>query len=178
MTVTVTCTRGLFDKLKASTGEWVTLTGEDLNFIYLAQGEGMEYTDLTMFDIPKLKKRDFSTWDKFEYWCENIRLKLMWRLVDQDDPKFWEIYDSGDPASYFGSPDVAVKKIMDVMTDPNDPENEPISVVTIVCDGESLVLVYPPPADGWALGHCNSVAVVSSIEDLDEGWGLYKLQSK
>ena len=176
--MTVACTRELFDKLKASTGEWITLTGEDLNFIYLAQGEGMEDTDLTMFDIPKLKKRDFSTWEKFEYWCENIRLKLMWRLVDQDDPKFWEIYEAGDPASYFGSPDVAIKKIMDVMTDPDDPENEPISVVTLVCDGESLVLVYPPPADGWALGHCNSVAVVSSIDDLDEGWGLYKLQSK
>jgi hypothetical protein len=176
--MTVACNRELFDRLKASVGEWVTLSGEDLDFIYLALGEGMEDTDLTMLSIPELKRKDFSSWDKFEYWCENIRLKLMWRLVDQEDPGFWEIYEAGSPASYFGSADVAIRKIMDVMTDPNDPENEAISTVTLVCNGESLVLVYPPPADGWALGHCNSVAVVSSVEDLDEGWGLYKLQSK
>ena len=47
----VTCEKRLFDLFLAAKGSWLTLKGDDLDFLYLALGEGMDFSDRTLINI-------------------------------------------------------------------------------------------------------------------------------
>jgi len=171
----VTCEKRLFDLFLAAKGSWLTLKGDDLDFLYHALGEGMEFSDRTLINIPELQKQNVETWKKFEYWCEDIRPFLMWKLVDENDPNFFRAYERSTPLEYFGSEIKIMELVIDTLTRSDDEANEPVMYVEIECDAERLSLIYEP-SEGWGLGHSDTVAVVASLDDLEEGLGFYKLR--
>jgi hypothetical protein len=171
----VTCEKRLFDLFLAAKGSWLTLKGDDLDFLYLALGKGLEFADRTLINIPELQKKHLKAWDKFEYWCEEIRQFSMWKLVDENDLGFLHAYENSSPLEYFGSERKIMELVIDRLTRPDDEANEPVMYVEIECESTRLFLIYEP-SDGWGLGHNDTVAVVGSLEELDESWGFYKLQ--
>ena len=172
----VTCEKRLFDLFFEAKGSWITLKGDDLDFLYTALGEGLEFSDLTLINLPELLESHLQNWKDFEYWCEEIRQFLMWRLVDESDPDFVSAHEKSSPLLYFGSVKEVIKLVLDVLTRSTDEANEPVMYVEIECDSEKLFLIYEP-SDGWALGHNDTVAVVGSLDELDEGSGFYKLRT-
>ena len=72
--MTAECPPDLFREFENSPGGWARPEGDGQQFLYDALGEHMEFTGLTSFTIPKLDDKTFGEWEKFEYWCEDIKL--------------------------------------------------------------------------------------------------------
>ena len=112
----VDCPPDLFKEFENSPGGWARPEGDGQQFLYDALGEYMEFTGLTSYTIPKLDDKTFGEWEKFEYWCEDIKLKLMWDIVDYESEDFQQAYEKLTPKKYFKSKSAVNKKIIEVLT--------------------------------------------------------------
>ena len=105
----VECPPELFSEFEKSLNCWARPEETGQLFLYEAQAY-FEFTGLTSFTIPKLDDEAFGKWEKFEYWCEDIKLKLMWEIVDYESEDFQQAYEKLTPKKYFKSKS-AVNKI-------------------------------------------------------------------
>ncbi len=109
--MTAECPPDLFKEFENSPGGWARPEGDGQQFLYDALGEHMEFTGLTSFTIPKLDNETFAQWEKFEYWCEDIKLKLMWDIVDYESEDFQYAYEKCTPKKYFKSKSAVKEKL-------------------------------------------------------------------
>ena len=167
------CPPDLFKEFENSPGGWARPEEKGQLFLYEAQAH-MEFTGLTSFTIPKLDDEAFGEWEKFEYWCEDIKLKLMWEIVDYESEDFQHAFEKLTPKKYFKSKSVVKEKIFKVLTDSASDGVENIMYVEIKCKSKKLFLIYFD-SDSWALGHGDSVLVVKSLAQLNKKNGYYPL---
>jgi hypothetical protein len=137
-------------------------------FLYEAQAY-MEFTGITSFTIPELDVETFAQWEKFEFWCEDIKLKLMWDIVDYESEDFQYAYEKCTPKKHFKSKSAVKEKIIEVLTDGTSDGVENIMYVEIKCKSKTLFLIYFD-SDSWALEHGDSVLVVKSLAQLNKKW--------
>lgn len=162
----VECSPELFSEFEKSLNGWARPEETGQLFLYEAQAY-FEFTGLTSFTIPKLYDEAFREWEKFEYWCEDIKLKLMWEIVDYESEEFQQAYAKLTPKKYFKSKSVVKEKIFKVLTDSTTDGVENIMYVEIKCKSKKLFLIYFD-SDSWALGHGDSVLVVKSLAQLNK----------
>jgi len=153
------CPPDLFKEFESSTCSWLRPEGDGQQFLYDALGEHMEFTGLTSFTIAKLDKETFEEWEKFEYWCDEMKHALMWKIVDVDSDSFQSAYEKSTPKKYFKSKSVVKEKIIEVLSDGASEDIENIMCVEIQCKTKKLFLIYFD-SDAWTLGHGDSVFVV------------------
>ena len=169
----VECHPELFSEFEKSLDGWARPEEKGQQFLYEAQAH-MEFTGLTSFTIPELDDEAFAQWEKFEYWCEDIKLKLMWDIVDYESEDFQYAYEKSTPKKYFKSKSKVKEKIIEALTDGASDGVENIMYVEIKCKRKKLFLIYFD-SDSWALGHGDSVLVVKSLEQLNKKNGYYPL---
>ena len=169
----VDCPPDLFKEFENSPGGWARPEDEGQQFLYDVL-EHMEFTGLTSFTVPKLDDETFGEWEKFEYWCEDIKLKLMWEIVDYESEDFQHAFEKLTPKKYFKSKSVVKEKIFKVLTDGASDGVENIMYVEIKCKSKRLFLIYFD-SDSWSLGHGDSVLVVKSLAQLNKKNGFYPL---
>jgi hypothetical protein len=172
--MTAECPPDLFKEFENSAGGSARPEGQGQQFLYDALAEHMEFTGLTSFKIPKLDDETFGVWEKFEYWCEEMKRELMWKIVDYDSDKFVSAFEKLTPKKYFKSKTAVKEKIIEVLTDGSSEDVENIVYVEIKCKRKKLFLIYFDP-DSWALGHGDSVLVVKSLAQLNKKNGYYPL---
>jgi hypothetical protein len=172
--MTAECPPDLFKEFEKNTGGSARPEAGGQQFLYDALGDHMHFTGLTFFTIPKLDDETFGEWEKFEYWCEDIKLKLMWEIVDYESEDFQFAYEKLTPKRYFKSKSVVKEKIIAVLTDGSSDHVENIMCVEIECNSKKLFLIYFD-SDSWALGHGDSVLVVKSLAQLHKKDGFYPL---
>ena len=170
----VDCPPDVFKEFENSPGGWARPEGDGQQFLYDALGEHMEFTGLTSFTIPKLDDETFAEWEKFEYWCEDIKLKLMWEIVEYESEDFQQAYENLTPKKYFKSKSAVKEKLIEALTDGASDGVENIMYVEIKCKSKKLFLIYFD-SDSWALGHGDSVLVVKSLAQLNKKNGYYPL---
>jgi len=164
----VRCSASIFEQFQSGCGSVVTPDKLGTTFLYEALGEGLEFSGLIQIKISELDDEEFSDWDKFEYWCDDIEKGLMWDLID--DEKFYEIYETSNPRDYFIVKDNVVEKALSIL---RSKESLSIMYVEIESESKTLFLIYGEDSDGWALGHYDSVLVVKSLDDLTPELGYY-----
>lgn len=169
----VDCPPDLFKEFENSPGGWARPEEKGQLFLYEAQTH-MEFTGLTAFTIPKLDDEAFGEWEKFEYWCDDIKLKLMWEIVDYESEDFQHAFEKLTPKKYFKLKSAVNQKIFKVLTDSTSDSVENIMYVEIKCKSKKLFLIYFD-SDSWALGHGDSVLVVKSLAQLNKKNGYYPL---
>ena len=167
------CPPDLFSEFEKSLDGWARPEEKGQLFLYEAQAH-MEFTGLTYFTIPKLDDEAFGEWQKFEYWCEDIKQKLMWEIVDYESEDFQHAFENLTPKKYFKSKSTVKEKIIEVLTDGATDGIENIMYVEIKCKSKKLFLIYFD-SDSWALGHGDSVLVVKSLAQLNKKNGYYPL---
>ena len=116
----------------------------------------------------------FGEWEKFEYWCEEIKPELMWKIVNSESEIFLSAFEKHTPKKYFKSKSAVKEKIIGVLTDGTFEDVENIMYVEIECKSKKLFLIYFD-SDSWALGHGDSVLVVKSLAQLNKKNGYYPL---
>jgi hypothetical protein len=173
--MTKECPSNLFNIFEASTGNWIRPEGDGAQFLYDALGDDMGFTGVTSFTIPILDDEAFGNWEKFEYWCEDIKPKLMWKVVDYESVYFQSAYENSTPKKYFKTKSAVKAKIIDALSDGAAEDVESIMYVEIKCGKKKLYLVYFD-SDSWALGHGDSVLVVKSLSQLNKKNGYYPLR--
>ena len=172
--MTAECPPDLFKEFENSSGDWASPDDEGQQFLYDALGEHMEFTGLTSFTIPILDDETFEEWEKFEYWCEEIKPELMWKIVNSESEIFLSAFEKLTPKKYFKSKSAVKEKIIGVLTDGTFEDVENIMYVEIECKSKKLFLIYFD-SDSWALGHGDSVLVVKSLAQLNKKNGYYPL---
>jgi len=168
------CPPELFKFFQQSEG-WATPSENGRQFLYDAFYEYFEWSDLTPLSIPNLDKLTFQDWKKFEYWCDDIKRNLMWRLVNESDEDFKESYANSTPKKYFKSKAEVLKRVIDYCCDGSMEDVENILYVEIQCSNQKLYLIYLDH-DDWTLGHGDTVLVVKSLSELTRKKGFYKLK--
>lgn len=164
----ISCAPEIFKQFEKGCGGDVTPDRKGQEFLYDALGVGLEFSGLIKVDIPKLSDEKFSDWDKFEYWCDDIKQGLMSDLID--DEILDEIYETSDPKDYFKIKDNVFEKVILIL---RSKESLSIMYVEIESDNKTLFLIYGEEGDGWALGHYDTVLVVKSLNDLTPELGYY-----
>jgi len=132
------CPPDLFKQFENSPDGWARPGPEGKQFLYDALGDHMEFTDLTYFTIPKLDDEAFGNWEKFEYWCEDIKLKLMWDIVDYESEDFQLAYENFTPKKYFKTKSKVKEKIIEALTDSSSDSVENIMYVEIQCKNKNF----------------------------------------
>ena len=169
----VDCPPDLFKEFENSPGGWARPEEKGQLFLYEAQAH-MEFTGLTSFTIPELDDETFAEWEKFEYWCEDIKCKLMWEIIEYESEDFQQAYEKLTPKKYFKSKSVVKEKIIEALTDGASDGVENIMYVEIKCKSKKLFLIYFG-SDSWTLGYGDSVLVVKSLAQLNKKNGYYPL---
>jgi hypothetical protein len=136
--------------------------------MYEALSIDRKFTALVEIHLEELDDESFSDWEKFEYWCENTQHDLMWKLIDEEI--YCDIYEGCTPKEYFKSKIDVKGKIISVLC---SKDAEDVMSVEIESDNKRLCLIYSANTDGWALGHCDSVLVVKSLDELTPESGFY-----
>ena len=135
------CPPDLFSEFEKSLDGWARPEEKGQLFLYEAQAH-MEFTGLTSFTIPKLDDEAFGEWQKFEYWCEDIKQKLMWEIVDYESEDFQHAFENLTPKKYFKSKSTVKEKIIAVLTDSATDGIENIMYVEIKCKSKKLFLLF------------------------------------
>ncbi len=167
----VQCPPELFELFEKSCGNWVTPDEKGQTFLYDAQAE-TEFPGVVSLDIPELDDKSFGDWELFEYWCEDMRLQLMWELVaDMGD------YDEETvtPRQLFKTKEAVKEKILFTLCSSESEGTADVTCVEIEFNGVTLFLIYED-ADAWALGHGDSVLVVKSLDELTPEFGYYPVR--
>jgi len=171
--MSVLCPPEIFKQFEDGCGGDVSAEGEVRDFLYDALGEGFDFTGFIPLAIPDLDDKSFEDWQQFEYWCENMRLELMWKLVDVDDEKFNDAYENSSPKAYFQSKDAVKEKIIATLCSSSEESSSVVSV-EIESNSKKLYLIYEDSME-WELGHGDTVLVVKSLDELTPEMGFYPL---
>jgi hypothetical protein len=120
---------------------------------------------------PKLPEATFSDWEKFEYWCEEIKLGLIYDIspYNEDESEFFTKFPT--PKEYFKTIKYLKSKIIDTLCN----DNETVVYVETTCGEKNLFLIYLD-SDAWVLGHRSSVLVLKSLEELNTQNGFFPLK--
>ena len=167
----VQCPPELFEFFEKSCGSWVTPDDDGQTFLYEAQAES-EFPGVVSLDVPELDDKSFDDWEKFEYWCDDIRRELMWKLVadlgDYDE-------ETVTPRQLFKTKEAVKEKILFTLCSSESEGTADVTCVEIEFYGVTLFLIYED-ADAWALGHGDSVLVVKSLDELTPEFGYYPVR--
>jgi hypothetical protein len=164
----VKCPPKIFEEFQAACGDWIY--PDDKGFLYKALGEGLDFPGVVSLEIPELDDKAFDDWTLFEYWCDDIRNDLMYKLieieVDEDFDK-----EERSPREWFKSKKAVKEKIIAVICS-DEYESADVMCVEIESEEQRLFLIYKD-ADAWALGHGEGVLVVKSLDELTPELGFY-----
>ena len=169
--MSVQCPPKLFELFEKSCGDWVAPDEEGQTFLYDAQAE-TEFPGVVSLDIPELDDKSFDDWELFEYWCEDMRLQLMWELV-ADMGEYDE--ETVTPRQLFKTKEAVKEKILFTLCSSESEGTADVTCVEIESNGVTLFLIYED-ADAWALGHGDSVLVVKSLDELTPEFGYYPVR--
>lgn len=172
--MSIECPPKIFKQFMDGCGDYVTPDENGHQFMYEALGAGLEFLDMIELHIPELDDVSFNDWDKFVSWCENIKLGFMWEIIDEE--VFYDIYESSTPATFFKTTIAVIDKIITTATHKKSEIFRSLMYVEIKSNNEVLFLIYGEDSDGWVLGHCDSVLVVTSLDDLTPQKGFYKIK--
>ena len=167
----VQCPPELFELFEKSCGSWITPDDKGRTFLYEAQAE-FEFPGVVSLDIPELGDKSFDDWTQFEYWCDDIRRELMWKLVaDMED------YDeeTTSPRQLFKTKEAVKEKILFTLCSSEAEGTADVTCVEIESDGATLFLIYEDTT-AWALGYGDSVLVVKSLDELTPEFGYYPVR--
>ena len=169
--MSIECPEQLF-KFFENCGGWANPDDEGQQFLYEALYTGFQYSNLISIDVPALDNKTFNDWDKFEYWCDDIKGLQMWDIVDEriNNADFDDNNDS--PKKYFKTKKKAKEAIIKSIRTSNSDQIESITYVEIECGNKSLILLYFD-SDSWTLGWGDSVLVLNSLDELTEEDGYY-----
>ena len=169
--MTVSCPKKLFQTFKECNG-WIRPDKEGQEFLYEALATGLEFADVVQINIPELDSKAFNDWDEFENWCDGIQSQLMWDIVDDDIANYEFNEKNNTPKKYFKNKKKVKEEIIKAIC--NADEIDTVNYVEIECEGERLFLLYFD-SNSWALGWGDSVAVINSLDLLNEKNGFYPL---
>ena len=172
----ISCSPNIFKQFEEGCNSSVTPDEEGLKFIY----EVLAYHDTTaVFELhmPNLEDEVLKDWEKFENWCDEINHGLMYSLISEDH---FEKNDDKTPEQYFGSrtsiKEKVIRELTKLVTLGSPTIGSPL-FGEIECENKRLFLIFHD-SDGWALGHCDNVFVVKSLEDLTPERGYYPLAKR
>ena len=80
--MSIQCPKKLFEFFE-NCGGWAKPDEKGQIFLYEALYAGFQYSNLISIDVPALDNKTFNEWDKFEYWCDDIKGLQMWDIVDE-----------------------------------------------------------------------------------------------
>ena len=169
------CSPELFKEFENEAGGTSRPGEKGQQYLYEILGDHLEFSNVTPLSIPFLDNKTFANWQKFEYWCDDIKNNLMWKIIDENDLFFQEAFENLSPKKYFKNKKVVKEKIIEVLCDKNSEDIETITYVEINCKNKKLFLIYFG-ADGWALGHSDSVLVLKSLSHLNKKNGFYPIK--
>jgi hypothetical protein len=171
----IKCPDSIFKQFEEGCGNIVTPDKNGRIFLFEALGEAGNFTGLKSLDIGKLSDKIFSDWDLFRYWCDDIKIDILWQLIDEES--FYDISEKYTPMEYFESKTIAEEKVIKIASkyDPEAINQEILSVEIESKDGKKLSIIFYD-ADTWALGHEANVLVVKSLDDLLPEDGFYPIE--
>jgi len=154
----------LFNFLKGNQGTLTTSDVPDVIDLYELISY-WQFSGRATITFPRKRKNMMSDWSQFEYWLSDVSTYARIYDLGSGDEKYEnEILFNEEitPEDYFGSYEAIKNKVVSHLLENEEfMANEGIQFVEIAHKGEVLYLIYRG-CDCWALGHCNSVEVVSS----------------
>ena len=168
------CPLKLFKLFRENIGGWVRPEKAGQQFLYDALGDHMDFSGVTAITIPPLDDAAFKSWEQFGYWCEEIKLELMWKIVDYKSTDFELAYEKSTPKKYIKSKSIVRTKIIQVLSNSTSDDVENVMYVEIHYKSKKLFLIYFD-SDSWALGHGSSVLVVKSLAYFNKKNGFYPI---
>ena len=171
--MSVECPPDVFKQLSDGCGSSVRPDGPGIKFLCEALGEGLEFTGLTSIYIPDLDDKTFNDWQKFEYWCDDIKRGSMWLLINEE--VFYDIEEDSTPKTYFKSKNSVKDMIISVSCDSDSEDTDHVMCVEINSKDETLFLIYEDSL-AWGLGYADTVLVVKSLDELTAEAGFYPLK--
>ncbi len=170
--MSIQCPKQLFEYFE-NCGGLARPDQEGQKFLYEALYAGFQFSNLISIHIPTLDRKTFNDWDKFEYWCGDIKGLQMWDIVD-DKVNNAEFNDSNEtPRKYFKTKKKLKEAIIKSMITSESDQIESVTYVEIECENKNLLLLYFD-SDSWTLGWGDSVLVINSLDELTEKAGYYE----
>jgi hypothetical protein len=167
----VKCPPEIFKQFYDRRGEEVCPNEAGQEFIYHALAEEHDFTGIVPIFLPELENDILRDWEKFEYWCDDVQYKLLWKLIDEGD--FYDLDEDSTPIDFFGSINSITEKILSILRDPANEDSQSLVCSEIESDGLNLFLIYLGSWEGWGLGHSNTVLVLDTLEELTMDKGFY-----
>jgi len=170
----IECPYSIFKQFEEGCGKIVTPDKSGRIFLFEALGAA-NFTGLKNITIGELSDKIFSDWELFGYWCDDAKIGLLWKLIDEES--FYDISKKFTPMEYFESKTVVEEKVLKIASK-HDPEaiNEEILSVEIESKDHKKLSIIFYHADTWALGHADNILVVKSLDDLLPKDGFYPIE--
>jgi len=121
-----------------------------------------------LIDLPKLTKNVLDDWGDLYDWFEAISTSpSLNKLVSFVDPAIDDFsYEDYPPIKFFKSEEMLVKSTIEfLLQDEEFMSAHGICYSVVMCSGRKLYLLFTD-INCWALGHCQSVRVISSWDSI------------
>jgi len=141
-------------------------------------GESMEnydFTGLFYIDVPPLIESTLKSWDKVDYWLDELGGFFSGNILPADLHEDFDLYDDNSvpPSVVFGSTENFKKAVFEKLGERIKEGKAGVAFVTVTNGGRKLDLVYDNP-DDWAFEFNDRVKVFEGDEYTEEN-GYYDL---